>query len=85
MAALLGGSPGASTSVSAMLELIETCFPQHIKEWEPKIKEMIPSYGESLANKPELISKIQSSTSQTLGLNEKVSMQITGQGNGGFL
>src|SRR5699024_9565885 len=41
MAALLGASPGASTAVSIMLELIEKCFPQQLKEWEPKIKEMI--------------------------------------------
>ncbi len=23
------------------------CFPQHMNEWEPKIKEMTPSYGVS--------------------------------------
>ena len=48
IAALLGASPGASTAVHVMLEVIKKCFPQHMKEWEPKIKEMIPSYGVSL-------------------------------------
>lgn len=68
IAALLGASPGASTAVHVMLELINKCFPQHIKEWEPKIKEMIPSYGVSLRDNPELLQKIQTSTAETLGL-----------------
>lgn len=68
LAALLGGSPGASTSVSDMLGLIEKCFPQQLNAWKPKIKEMIPSYGEKLSDKPELIAEIQSSTMQALDL-----------------
>lgn len=44
IAALLGASPGASTSVQIMLDVIEKCFPDKLKEWEPKIREMIPSY-----------------------------------------
>ncbi len=72
IAALLGASPGASTAVHIMLEVIEKCFPQHLKEWEPKIKEMIPSYGVSLAENPELLEEIHTETAQTLGLVEKV-------------
>jgi malate dehydrogenase (quinone) len=68
IAALLGASPGASTAVSVMLEVIEKCFPQHLKAWEPKIKEMIPSYGVLLVETPELIKQIHTSTAQTLGL-----------------
>lgn len=71
IAALLGASPGASTAVHVMLEIIEKCFPQHVKEWEPKIKEMIPSHGVSLMENPELLDKIQTSTAVTLGLSEK--------------
>ncbi|MCM2532858.1 malate:quinone oxidoreductase [Neobacillus pocheonensis] len=71
IAALLGASPGASTAVHVMLEVIKKCFPQHIKEWEPKIKEMIPSYGVSLMENPELLHEIHTSTAQTLGLSEK--------------
>ncbi|WP_272917088.1 malate:quinone oxidoreductase [Pontibacillus yanchengensis] len=70
VAALLGASPGASTAVQVMLEVIEKCFPEHLKDWEPKIKEMIPSYGLSLAENPELLKEIHKSTSQTLGLYE---------------
>lgn len=44
IAALLGASPGASTSVKIMLDVIEKCFPEEMKNWEGKIKQMIPSY-----------------------------------------
>ncbi len=71
IAALLGASPGASTAVHVMLEVLEKCFPQHMKEWEPKIKEMIPSYGVSLVENPELFQEIHTSTAKTLGLNEQ--------------
>ena len=36
--ALLGESPGASTSVSVALEVIERNFEQYLDEWKPKIK-----------------------------------------------
>ncbi|MFC5529232.1 malate:quinone oxidoreductase [Cohnella yongneupensis] len=71
IAALLGASPGASTAVSVMVEVIQKCFPQHMKAWEPKIKEMIPSYGVSLLKNPELFQEINASTTQTLGLGEQ--------------
>ncbi len=71
IAALLGASPGASTAVSVMLELIKRCFPQHIKAWEPKIKKMIPSYGLSLMGNLKLLHEIHTSTVQTLGLDDK--------------
>ena len=73
IAALLGASPGASTAVHVMLEVIEKCFPQHMKEWQPKIKEMIPSFGKSLVENPELFQEIQTSAFQTLDLIEKES------------
>ena len=72
VAALLGASPGASTAVHVMLEVIKRCFPQHINEFEPKIKEMIPSYGKSLMENPELLSEVHASTSETLNLKATV-------------
>lgn len=75
IAALLGASPGASISVHAMLDVINRCFPQHIKEWEPKIKEMIPSYGVSLSENPELLQEIHTSTAQALGLSGESPLQ----------
>ncbi|MCG7333767.1 malate:quinone oxidoreductase [Sporosarcina sp. ACRSM] len=70
VAALLGASPGASTAVHVMLEVIDKCFPQHVEEWESKLKEMIPSFGKSLAENPELLQEIHKSTAESLGLNE---------------
>ena len=72
VAALLGASPGASTAVSTMLEVLKRCFPLHIKDWEPKIKEMIPSYGTALVKNPDLIREVHASTAQALGLNQPV-------------
>lgn len=72
IAALLGASPGASTAVHVMLEVLEKCFPQHMEEWEPKLKEMIPSYRLSLADDPDLYQQIQTYTAQVLGLNEQM-------------
>ncbi|EOS53562.1 malate:quinone oxidoreductase [Paenibacillus barengoltzii] len=69
IAALLGASPGASTAVHVMLEVIEKCFPQYLEAWKPKIKEMIPSYGLSLSENPELFRTLQQSTAQALGLS----------------
>lgn len=71
IAALLGASPGASTAVHVMLEVIKKCFPQRVKEWEPKIEKMIPSYGVSLMETLLLLHEIQTSTAEILGLSEK--------------
>ncbi|MBL0218403.1 MAG: malate dehydrogenase (quinone) [Myxococcales bacterium] len=47
IAALLGASPGASTAVSIMLELIQRCFPAGwaTPEWRRRIATWIPSLG----------------------------------------
>ena len=47
LAALLGASPGASTAVVAMLDVLKKCFPEQMKspEWKNMIKQMAPSYG----------------------------------------
>ncbi len=57
IAALLGASPGASTAVHVMLEVLEKCFPSRMVEWEGKMKEMIPSYGISLTENPRLFAR----------------------------
>ncbi|MBM6616898.1 malate:quinone oxidoreductase [Bacillus suaedaesalsae] len=71
VAALLGASPGASTAVHVMLEVLEKCFPGQMKGWEPKIKEMIPSYGVSLVKNPELFKELHTSTAKSLELIEE--------------
>src|SRR3954470_988843 len=69
VAGLLGASPGASTAVSAMLNLLERCFPDRIPAWRPALQEAIPSYGRSLADDPGLLAEVRASTMQTLELN----------------
>jgi malate dehydrogenase (quinone) len=75
IAALLGASPGASTAVHVMLEVLEKCFPQHIKEWQAKIMEMVPSYGLSLVDNPEFFNEIHASTAHALRLSSNVPNQ----------
>lgn len=72
LAALLGASPGASTAVSIMIELIERCFGEQIQsaEWQSKIKTMIPSYGVQLNENEELFAEVKSSTAKILQLEE---------------
>ncbi|WP_440114787.1 malate:quinone oxidoreductase [Paenibacillus sp. QZ-Y1] len=71
IAALLGASPGASTAVHVMLEILHKCFPQHMDAWEPKIKEMIPSYGVSLVENLDLLQEVHAATAQALGLSDE--------------
>ena len=71
LAALLGASPGASTAVQAMIDVIERCFKDKIEkpEWKQKMQLMIPSYGKSLIDDSELLGPIRKRTLTTLGLN----------------
>lgn len=70
LAALLGASPGASTSTSIMIELLRRCFKDKIStpEWQAKLKEMIPSFGQSLNANPLLSQEIRKYTSKILKL-----------------
>lgn len=70
VAALLGASPGASTAVHVMLDVMNRCFPEEMQEWEPKIKEMIPSYGVALSENPELFKEVHEATSKSLKLTK---------------
>lgn len=72
LAALLGASPGASVTVTAMLQVLEKCFPQQMAtpEWKARLKDMIPSYGESLVDNVSLLKQIRHDTLSTLGLLE---------------
>jgi len=70
ISALLGASPGASTSVPIMIQLIERCFKNHVKTetWQQKFRQMIPSYGVSLASNEALSDETRARTSKVLGL-----------------
>ncbi|HUH53719.1 MAG TPA: malate:quinone oxidoreductase [Microbacteriaceae bacterium] len=46
---LLGASPGASTAVHAMLDVMNRCFPEKFQnEWKKTIVELVPSFGQNL-------------------------------------
>jgi len=70
IAALLGASPGASTSVSIMLDLMHRCFAGKMTSdaWVTKLKQMIPSYGRSLATDETLCLHVRAASAETLGL-----------------
>ncbi len=72
IAALLGASPGASTSVSIMLDLLKTCFAEQMesKDWQDKLRKMIPSYGQSLIKDHELCDKMRDRTTAILKLED---------------
>jgi malate dehydrogenase (quinone) len=70
LAVLLGASPGASTAVSIMVDLIGRCFKDEIEtpEWQDKLKAMIPSYGQTLNDNPDLLEEVRKNTSSVLKL-----------------
>jgi malate dehydrogenase (quinone) len=69
VAGLLGASPGASTATSAMLTLLERCFPDRKDAWRPLLQEAIPSYGHALSEEPELLARVVADTTRTLELH----------------
>lgn len=74
LAVLLGASPGASTAVSIMLELLERCYPDLVttEAWQQKLRTMIPSYGKQLNDHPELLAKVREHSDRMLGLSSLV-------------
>ncbi|HLR53803.1 MAG TPA: malate dehydrogenase (quinone) [Pseudogracilibacillus sp.] len=68
LSALLGESPGASTSVTVALEVLKTNFPTQFKQWEPNIKKMIPSYGVDLNEDVNLLEEVRELTNKYLEL-----------------
>lgn len=71
IAALLGASPGASTTVSVMITLLNKCFPTQMasNDWKAKLKAIVPSFGESLITNVALCESIREKTSAVLKLN----------------
>ncbi|WP_127784526.1 malate:quinone oxidoreductase [Rhodococcus sp. X156] len=69
VAALLGASPGASTAVPVMIRLLTQCFPDKIDGWKPQLETMVPSYGKKLAEHPELLKTVHSTTAAELELD----------------
>ncbi|MAP35329.1 MAG: malate dehydrogenase (quinone) [Halomonas sp.] len=76
MSALLGASPGASTAPSIMLSLLDRVFPTEVasEEWQSTLTDIIPSYGQKLAENAELLSDVRAYTAQTLQLDEPMNL-----------
>ncbi|MDU6409659.1 MAG: malate dehydrogenase (quinone) [Yersiniaceae bacterium] len=70
IAALLGASPGASTAAPIMLELMERVFKEKVAspEWQAKLKQIIPSYGQKLNGNLALTQQVLEETSRILQL-----------------
>ena len=70
IAALLGASPGASTAVSIMLDVMNRCFPEKMQSeaWQEKLREMIPSYGQSINANIPLLRQARYNAAQVLKL-----------------
>ena len=69
LAAILGASPGASTSVAAMISVLEKCFGENLQnQWKQKLTEIIPSYGQKLSENAGLTEKIRNFTKEKLQL-----------------
>ncbi|NQD71721.1 malate:quinone oxidoreductase [Sphingobacterium shayense] len=70
IAALLGASPGASTSVAIMINLLKKCFPDRAKseEYRLKLREMIPTWGKNLNDDETLCNEVRERSHQALKL-----------------
>lgn len=78
LSALLGASPGASTAVSIMLDVLSKCFPKQMEQedWKAKLQDLIPSYGHSLSEDADLTAKMRARSAAILELNEKEEISI---------
>jgi malate dehydrogenase (quinone) len=79
--AMLGASPGASTAVWIMIHVLELCFAERLKNggWDAKLRELIPSYGQSLIENPALCQRVRAETAAVLNINnvtEKESITV---------
>jgi malate dehydrogenase (quinone) len=69
IAGLLGASPGASTAVPIMLDVLERCFPDRIASWKSPIKAMIPNYESPLSQNPGSVDAVTGETARALQIS----------------
>ena len=69
LAALLGASPGASTAVDIMLDVLQRCYKQEFNNWEEKVKEIVPSFGMKLSENEALYTQINKEITKNLKIN----------------
>jgi malate dehydrogenase (quinone) len=68
IAGLLGASPGASTAVPIMLDLLKRCFPEQYPGWVPTLKSLVPTMGTTLNDRPAEAERVAAETSKALHL-----------------
>jgi malate dehydrogenase (quinone) len=70
LAALLGASPGASVTVSIMLDLIQRCFPEQVRseQWQARLQSIFKATAKTLETDAECYRKVQAQSDQVLGL-----------------
>ena len=70
VAALLGASPGASTAVTIMLEVLKRCWSEKMSTnlWQERLKKLLPSLGEDINPNKSLLDKIRNRSDYLLGL-----------------
>jgi malate dehydrogenase (quinone) len=74
IAGLLGASPGATTAIPAMLDVMERCFADRFATtWQPRLVEMIPSLGTQLSDEPALFREVWEWGTRALELKQPLS------------
>ena len=69
IAGLLGASPGATTAIPAMLDVMQRCFGDRFgTAWRPRLEQMIPSLGVALSDEPALFHEVWDWGTRVLGL-----------------
>lgn len=68
IAGLMGASPGASVSVSVMLDVLGKLYPTQVSGWSDVIRKMIPSYGTALNNSAAAAKKSLAASAKILKL-----------------
>lgn len=68
IAGLLGASPGASTAVPAMLNVLQACFGKQFDGWREQLTAMVPSLGKKLSLEPALFDQVWQRTTKVLEL-----------------
>ena len=72
LAALLGASPGASTAVTTMLEVLRRCWAKEMETapWKEKLLKLFPSFGQGMKPDLSLLTKVRARNDAILGFTK---------------
>ena len=79
LASTAAASPRPATAVAIILEILGRCFCEEMAgtEWQTRLKEMIPSFGQSLIEDATLHREIQTRTSEAFELRKDKTLATT--------